>query len=124
MTERMILGEFQEHCGVGVLFGHGLKGASFPESYNELIDFYGERLEIDGPPYTLGALAMWVMARRPSESNEEIIPCSEIDIMAAESALLIGELASPDKYVQSLPNERGLYLPPSEVVRGLIAAEK
>src|SRR5690348_2930271 len=103
MPERMSLDAFQEHCQSPLLAGYRLRsGQTLPSTYDELVSFIGDRLSLEGPPFTVDALTRWVMEHRKSPESDAL-NCADTNVEHATTVLLIGELADPDEYVASLP---------------------
>ncbi len=121
MTSRRNIADLMNEWG-GMIFGYGLfEGQTMPETYQELIAFMVDRLKIDSDDPSIGVLEGWLM-------REGIDPrsCSpEMDTDHVEAVVLIGALRDPDTYVAELPvgPMRMLPIPPSDVVRALIASE-
>jgi hypothetical protein len=82
------------------------------------VDFIADRLRIDEPPFSAGALAKWLMDRTGSD-DPHTVDCEDINTVHVSTVLLIGELPDPDGYVASLPDEdeNGIYLPPPDIIR-------
>lgn len=119
----MTFEEFREHCGSPIMVsGFTLReGQTHPEDYAGLVDFIADRLRIDEPPFSAGALAKWLMDRTGSD-NPHTVECEDMNTAHVSTVLLIGELPDPDGYVASLPDEddKGMYLPPTHIVRDML----
>lgn len=102
--------------------GYGLfEGQIMPETYQELIAFIVNRLQIACDEPSLGILAEWLMTDEVDSRS-----CSpDRDTAHVEAVVLIGDLNDPDEYVAELPTgPMGMLpIPPAEVVRRLIAEQ-
>jgi hypothetical protein len=125
--ERMSQEEFAEHCRTNFFAGYGFrKGRSDkrPESYQDLVDFIGDRLQIGDPPFTTEHLATWLLEHVPTP-GVSLFDCADIDVRHVGTVLLIAELDNRDEYVASWPLEpHGVLFPPSEIIRELIEAQR
>lgn len=121
MAQRKSAGEFHRECG-GAVFGYALReGQVMPETYGELAAFMVDRLKVSSSDDPAAALSEWLMSGGKLDTS-----CSpETDTAHAEAVVLIGDLQDPDGYVASLPDEIPgmLPLPPSDLVREMIASE-
>ena len=126
-VERMTFSEFEEHCGVGIIHGYALEdGQIAPSTYAELVVFLATKLKVEPP--TRKGLEAWIAEGAPKRGES----CSPlIDERHTRTILLIGELTSPDRYVERLPvlpagpdDSHALVFPPIETVEGLLALER
>lgn len=125
MTERMSFEEFQEHIKSPLVGGYQLRpGQVHPTTYSELVGFMGDRLKLEGPPFTVSGLARYVFEHK-KDPDGTVFDCSDMSVERAIGVLLIGDLRDPDAYVATLPAQfEAVLLPPSDIVRRLIEAER
>lgn len=118
MAERRDLNEFINECD-GFASGYELRpGQTMPETYEELVNFIGDRLHIPDEDISIGGLSRWLI-NAESDPNS----CSpEIDTKHLETIVLIGALSNPDEYVATLPETpwNSVILPPPENIRMLL----
>ena len=118
MTDRMSMDNFLEQCN-GVVDGYSLRPDQIhPETYDELVAFIRDRLDITEECLSVSGLSEWLLNNRVNPES-----CSpEMDVRHVEATILIGELPDPDGYVGSLPNPPGgIVVPPPQLVRQLLA---
>jgi hypothetical protein len=111
---------FLDQCE-GVVNGYTLRpGKPHPETYDQLVDFIGERLDIGEDDLSVSGLSRWLMSNKTMPGS-----CSpETDAKHVEAVILIAELSDPDSYVACLPSPtEAVVLPPPQLVRQLIASQ-